>query len=61
MGLLARQLLPTAPGAAEAHVAARPEASRGLRLVSLSEVLTALSYALDLTGDSPQAIPFAPA
>lgn len=32
----------------------KPEASRGLRLVSLSEVLTALSYALDLTGGLPE-------
>lgn len=30
------------------------EASRGLRLVSVSEVLTALSYALDLTGGLPE-------
>ncbi|HEY4956160.1 MAG TPA: HD domain-containing phosphohydrolase [Gemmatimonadaceae bacterium] len=35
---------------ARAEAASRPEDSRGLRLVSLSEVLTALSYALDLTG-----------
>ena len=39
--------------APERPTEARPEASRGLRLVSLSEVLTALSYALDLTGGQP--------
>lgn len=38
---------------AERFPGVRPEAARGLRLVSLSEVLTALSYALDLTGGLP--------
>jgi HD-GYP domain-containing protein (c-di-GMP phosphodiesterase class II) len=53
MGLPVRQLRLTPSGAVEAYAAAKPEASRGLRLVSLSEVLTALSYALDLTGGLP--------
>jgi HD-GYP domain-containing protein (c-di-GMP phosphodiesterase class II) len=53
MGFLARQLTFTPATAARALAAAGPEASRGLRLVSLSEVLTALSYALDLTGGLP--------
>ena len=50
MGSLARQLFLTPSAPAKALAAARADASRGLRLVSLSEVLTALSYALDLTG-----------
>jgi len=50
MGSPARQLFLTPSGPAKALAAARADASRGLRLVSLSEVLTALSYALDLTG-----------
>jgi putative nucleotidyltransferase with HDIG domain len=53
MGFPVKQLPLTPSDAAEAHAGARPEASRGLRLVSLSEVLTALSYALDLTGGLP--------
>jgi HD-GYP domain-containing protein (c-di-GMP phosphodiesterase class II) len=53
MGFQAKQLPLTSFGAAEGLAGARPEAPRGLRLVSLSEVLTALSYALDLTGGLP--------
>ena len=53
MSSLAMQM---APGRAEFPEHFSPvnrEASRGLRLVSLAEVLTALSYALDLTGGLP--------